>query len=117
MKRWKSHIIEATPEARQFVRDYLETLTAEQKDAVLEKLEDSIIKCPQIGKDVVFINTALTGNKPKQLLQLSDVIQFGRSFVYDDGEKAVAITMDNYKSVDYRDWLTEIPEKYREIIQ
>ena len=112
MKRWKAHIVEATPEARQFVKDVKNSMTPEQWDAIKNKIQDTIVKCPELGKTVVFIDPKLTGNKVKHLLQLCDVIQFGKTFVYDTGTEALPITIDNYKSIPYLDWLNEIPEIY-----
>lgn len=160
MKRYKAHIIEGNPEARQFVKDYidaqiqkytdslttevLDTLTQEylngfdqeyldtltqteidnltqsftdglipiKRKQIKTKIGDSIEKCPQIGKRCAFIDPVMTGNKVKHLLQLCDVIQFGKTFVYDTGTEALPITIDNYKSIPYLDWLNEIPEIY-----
>jgi len=115
MKRYKAHIIESTPEAKQFVKDYLKTLSPEQKEIVLQKLDDSIERCPQIGKKCAFIDPDMTGNKVKNLLQLCNVIQFGRTFLYDTGTEALPITLENYKSIPYLEWLTESPYTESEI--
>lgn len=112
MKRWKAHQVEATPEARQFVKDVKNSMTTEQWYAVKDKIQDTIVICPELGKKIVFIDPKLTGNKVKQLLQLCDVIQFGKTFFYDAGIEALTITINNYKSIPYLDWLNEIPEKY-----
>ncbi len=117
MKRWRSHMAQATTEARQFVKDVKNSMTQTQWDAIKDKIEDTIVVCPQIGKKIVFIDTELTGNKVKQLLQLCDIIQFGRTFFYDTGTEALTITIDNYKSIPYLQWLSGIPEKYKDIIK
>lgn len=109
MKRWLAHIVKATPEAKQFVKDYLDTLTPAQKVKALEKIEDSIEICPQLGEKVIFINPDQTGNKVKQLIQLCDVVQFGRAFLKDTGTGVEPITLDNYKSIPYLEWLNESP--------
>jgi hypothetical protein len=109
MKRYIAHIVKATPEAKQFVLDYLDTLTAEQRTAALEKIEDSIEICPQLGEKAIFINPDQTGNKVKQLIQLCDVIQFGKTFLKDTGTGVIPITKDNYKSIPYLQWLNESP--------
>lgn len=113
MNRYKAHILEATQEAKQFVKDLKNNMTSEQWDAIKNKIEDSIVKCPEIGKKVLFINPKLTGNKVKRFIQLCNVIQFGKTFLYDTGAEAIPITIDNYKSIDYKLWLNEIPEKYK----
>ena len=112
MKRWKAHIVKATPEARQFVKDVKNSMTSEQWDAIKDKIEDSIVKCPELGKKVVFINPELIGNKVKRLIQLCNVIQFGKTFFYDTGTEAIPITIDNYKSIPYLQWLNKTPEEY-----
>ena len=109
MKRWLAHIVKATPEAKQFVLDYLDTLTVEQKAKTLEKIEDSIEICPQLGEKVIFINPDQSGNKVKQLIQLCDVIMFGKTFLKDTGTGVESITLDNYKSIPYLQWLNESP--------
>lgn len=113
MKRWKAHIVESTPEAKQFVKDVKKSMTQSQWDTIKNKIEDSIVKCPELGKKTVFIDPELIGNKVKHLLQLCNVIQFGKTFLYDTGTEVVAITIENYKSIDYKLWLNEIPEKYK----
>ena len=117
MKRWKAHHVETTPEARQFVKDVKNSMTASQWNTIKEKIQDSIIKCPELGKKVVFIDPELTGNKVKHLLQLCNVIRFGKVFFYDTGTEALPITIDNYKTIDYTLWLNEMPEKYQPIIE
>ena len=115
MKRWKAHKAQATTEARQYVKDIKNSMTSEQWAAVKDKIEDTIVVCPQIGKKIVFIDSKLTGNKVKQLLQLCNVIQFGRTFVYDTGTEALPITIENYKSIPYLDWLNESPYNTEEL--
>ena len=116
MKRWKAHQVEATPEARQFVKDVKNSMTTDQWNTVKDKIQDTIVKCPELGKKVVFIDPKLIGNKVKQLIQLCNVIRFGKTFFYDTGTEALPITIDNYKSIPYLNWLNEIPEKYIEPI-
>jgi hypothetical protein len=82
MQRWKAHIVKLTPEAKQFVKDYLATLSAAQRTAVRAKIEETVHNCIQ---------------------------KFGKTFVYDDGEKAIPVTKANYKSIPYTDWLNESP--------
>lgn len=94
---------------------FTDNLIPNKRKQILSKIGDSIEKCPQIGKKCGFIDPKLTGNKVKQLIQLCDVIRFGKTFFYDTGTEALPITIDNYKSVNYLDWLTEIPEKYKPI--
>jgi hypothetical protein len=109
MQRWKAHIVKLTPEAKQFVKDYLDSLSTAQRTAVRAKIEETVHNCIQLGESVMFINPDMTGNKVKELLQLCTVIKFGKTFVYDDGEKAIPVTKANYKSIPYTDWLNESP--------
>lgn len=112
MKRWKCHLVKATPEAKQFVKDLKDSMTPEQWDAIKDKIEDSVERCSQERVKTLFVDPKLTGNKVKHFLQLCKVIRFGRTFFYDTGTEALPITIDNYKSIPYLDWLNEIPEKY-----
>ena len=115
MKRYKAHIAEATPEARQYVKDVKNSMTPEQWDAIKDKIEDTVERCPQLGKPIICIDPVMTGNKVKQLIQLCDVIQFGKTFVYDTGTEALPITLDNYKSISYLLWLNESPYVEEEV--
>jgi hypothetical protein len=112
MKRWKAHKLIGTAAAKQYVKDVKNSMTTEQWDVIKDKIEDTVLVCPQLGEIVIFINSELTGNKVKQLIQLCEVIEFGKTFCYDTGSEALPITKDNYRSINYLDWLNEIPEQY-----
>lgn len=108
MKRYLSHITLANEIGRQFVKDAKEG----EADEVKSKLEDSFLVCPQIGQMTIFIDPSLTQSKFKKLLQDSEMLQFGKTFLYDTGSEALPITLDNYKSIPYTQWLDEMPKKY-----
>ena len=108
MKRYLAHIAIADEIGRQFVKDAKDGET----DEVKSKLEDSFLICPQVGKMAIFIDPVLIKNKFKKLLQDCEMLQFGKTFLYDTGSEALPITLDNYKSIPYTQWLDEMPKKY-----
>lgn len=108
MKRYLAHIAIADKIGRQFVKDAKKG----EPDVIKNKIEDSFLICPQVRQMAIFIDPVLTKNKFKKLLQDSEMLQFGKTFLYDTGSEALPITLNNYKSIPYTQWLDEMPKKY-----
>lgn len=70
--------------------------------------EDSVVFSPELKQRVIYIDGDI---QDKELLK-HNVLKLAKPFYYDNGEKYVIVTQDNYQEFNFNDILDKKTDKY-----